>query len=374
MKTILLPVALMLAYGVVVPSPSYAARPTCFGERATIVDRPGGPRIVGTPGRDVIVSDDPGAIDARGGDDLICVTDRSGTIDAGSGDDRVQVTNALLPTTILGPGDDVYRSVGTQDTVVAGAGRDHVATGGLRDVLEFTGVTSRGVRIEAALGRLRIDGQVSRFSGIDELDASDLVTPALTIRGTAQRDVVRVGTDVERVAVGTRGGDDKVEVSGPHTGRITTGTGQDVLVVDGRGVGGDGLDVDLQERLLEIRSGATTSSIELGGVDEVSALIFDSVSLAGDGDDNVLRVRQACPATLEGRAGDDRLLTGGTFTCGRAKGNQQDNVLRGGRGDDALSAREGNDFLDGGPGRDRADGGEGVDTCVAEVRKDCELP
>ena len=49
-------------------------------------------------------------------------------------------------------------------------------------------------------------------------------------------------------------------------------------------------------------------------------------------------------------------------------------VLLGGRGDDILRGAPTPDQLYGGSGRDRANGRGGRDTCVAEVRRRCELP
>ena len=53
--------------------------------------------------------------------------------------------------------------------------------------------------------------------------------------------------------------------------------------------------------------------------------------------------------------------------CGRYK-----SVFRGQAGPDRLSGRLGDDVLIGGSGHDVANGAGGVDTCRAEVRKNCE--
>jgi hypothetical protein len=53
--------------------------------------------------------------------------------------------------------------------------------------------------------------------------------------------------------------------------------------------------------------------------------------------------------------------------CGRYR-----SVFRGQGGPDRMSGRLGDDVLLGGPGRDVANGAGGVDTCRAEVRKNCE--
>ena len=64
--------------------------PTCFGEPATIVGTPGDDHILGTNGRDVIVSmggDDH--VVALGGNDLICAGAGADHVVAGAGDDRL---------------------------------------------------------------------------------------------------------------------------------------------------------------------------------------------------------------------------------------------------------------------------------------------
>jgi hypothetical protein len=50
------------------------ATPPCQGERATLVGHPGKRKLVGTDGRDVIVSNGAREVLGEGGDDLICVT------------------------------------------------------------------------------------------------------------------------------------------------------------------------------------------------------------------------------------------------------------------------------------------------------------
>ena len=68
-----------------------AADVTCQGQPVTIAATTG--TVTGTDGPDVIALDAPPAngkveIDARGGDDLICVRGFQVTLDAGAGNDR----------------------------------------------------------------------------------------------------------------------------------------------------------------------------------------------------------------------------------------------------------------------------------------------
>jgi Ca2+-binding RTX toxin-like protein len=65
-------------------------RPTCFGERATIVGTDGDDVINGTAGRDVIVGlDGDDQIAADEGDDLVCGNAGDDTINGGSGRDTL---------------------------------------------------------------------------------------------------------------------------------------------------------------------------------------------------------------------------------------------------------------------------------------------
>jgi Ca2+-binding RTX toxin-like protein len=138
------------------PISASAAGESCRGEAATIVSAPGSLFTQGTEARDVIVAS--GGVDAKGGDDLVCIIgDREGSVLAGAGDDVVDTTAAAgRIDTQLGAGADRFvggsgidvvttdenpvsaGDAGTEvDTVDTGPGRpaaedpdrDHVATG-----------------------------------------------------------------------------------------------------------------------------------------------------------------------------------------------------------------------------------------------------
>ena len=131
------------------PSAS-AADATCQGQPVTIAATTG--TVTGTDGPDVISVDAPPAngkveIDARGGDDLICVRGFQVTLDAGAGNDSVvdQGTNFLFVGYLranLGPGDDRFVELGdvpdTIDNPAAGgdpSGADVITTGPTFDVV-----------------------------------------------------------------------------------------------------------------------------------------------------------------------------------------------------------------------------------------------
>ena len=73
-------------------------------------------KIIGTPGPDVIVSDQEYVVDAGAGNDLICFVGRRvrgdewARGDAGPGDDVVDATGTLMPVTfVLGTGADTFQ-------------------------------------------------------------------------------------------------------------------------------------------------------------------------------------------------------------------------------------------------------------------------
>lgn len=103
-----------------------AAVRTCFGERPTIVGKPGNDKeLKGTNGRDVIFArggDD--FVDGRGGNDLIC---------AGAGDDFI--VGGRQNDRILGdPGDDILLGSSGDDLIYGAKGNDGMAGQAGRDL------------------------------------------------------------------------------------------------------------------------------------------------------------------------------------------------------------------------------------------------
>ena len=101
---------------------------------------------------------------------------------------------------------------------------------------------------------------------------------------------------------------------------------------------------------------ATGCKVRMKGNDkknDLDAYGHDVVVSGGDGRDLLRRVGNGFDLDLP--------------KCGRYK-----SVFRGQAGPDRLSGRLGDDVLIGGSGHDVANGAGGVDTCRAEVRKNCE--
>jgi len=245
-RTTALTAAGLLGLALLSPLPAAnATGETCRGEAATIVGTPGNPAllgsdgIVGTEGRDVLVTNGAFKVTTRGGDDLVCVTSPGAPsvkrviIDAGAGDDDVDGTTApdWIAQVELGEGADrfeggdagnvVYAAysdptpVDTErDVLIGGAGSDRVhsgvvgepnpdviATGAGNDSLVYSGVTTA-------------DGSIDGGAGVDEFSPSALPRSGNTVVDNAagqlliDQRVVATWSGLETFWTGTIGGDD----------------------------------------------------------------------------------------------------------------------------------------------------------------------
>lgn len=202
---------------------------TCDGKRATIIDRsPRANRIVGTPGRDVIViaaGTGHDIVYGRGGDDVICGRAHT-TVFGGRGDDRILYADRAyggrgddrmedVDEAFGGKGDDVLLAAIFNETFAGGSGHDRVeffSDSGLEGV-------SYSVRVDLA-------------RGIAEVWADDaptrerlLLSSVEEVRGSGGDDVV-LGDDRDNVLRGFSG-DDVVDGRGGRD-RVYGGTGTDV--------------------------------------------------------------------------------------------------------------------------------------------------
>ncbi|MDZ5664094.1 calcium-binding protein [Nocardioides sp. S-58] len=414
-RTTTLTAAGLLGLALLAPTTSAtAAAQTCRGEAATIVGT--GARITGTEGRDVIVTATAGVVDARGGDDLICVavTDTSSnalSVAAGAGADVVDTTatsGTYYVSSELGPGTDSYFGGSVNDTVYGGdraapqtdteadtidtgAGGDGVFTGSPgtpnRDVVRLGdgpdqlylgapalaadavvdgGAGGDALRLAAGDGDLAVDMVLGTFTtaagtaSFGSFEAIDLSVGDGTVgyRGTEGPDDLDVqpvdGTPVLQVATG--GGDDSVSVA-PATiaagSRFDAGAGQDDVVAATRT---GRLAVDLPGDLLAVDG----VEVPARGV-EHAWLLAPTVAMTGDADDNDL-TWTGCDAVLRGGPGDDSLrwaydllFESYEFDC------VGDASVDGGDGRDTVRGNSGDDRLIGGPGRDQVEGRGGSD-------------
>ncbi len=427
MRTTALATATLLGLALLGPVPvADAAGETCRGEAATIVGTPGNPAllgsdgVIGTAGRDVVVTNGAFKVSTLGGDDVICVTAggssvRRVLIDAGAGDDVVDGTTApdWIVQAELGEGadqfaggdagnsvrgayDDAAPADTERDVIVGGVGSDGVhsgvvgqpnpdviALGAGNDSLIYEGVTASG-------------GSIDGGAGVDEFFPSTLAAPGDTLIDNAagrmliDQQVVATWTGLETFWTGTIGGDDLAFVGtaadetvyAKVSGRVraTFGAGDDSFLADqapraGSVIdGGDGrdllyvtseaglLDLDLRSGEMVASAGApyTTSATNF----EDASLFAQRVVLGGTNSRNALSF-SACDAQLRGRGGAD--------TIARSYDSLWESVfcprfpkarLDGGSGRDDIKGTVGKDVLLGGSGKDLLDGGVGADRLV----------
>lgn len=422
----LLATGLLAATLLTTTAPSYAAGGTCQGQPATIVGQPSQTGLVGTEGRDVVVTNGALGIDTLGGDDLVCVTDvtRPGIVllRTGAGNDVVDASAS---------GSSVDAELGTgSDHYTASAGRDYVVLGsndgGPVDLEADTVVATTGARPGQSADQyftgmrdvpnpdvlqLAGDGHVVYWYGIQApgsrvaLGSSAELRPALGVgdvvfdaaRGTWTEDgapVLSWTGAVTRFKFGP-GAPRSLSLTGSdrdeHVGvllnrgartvlRLDLGDGDDALLAsDGIGwkdseyVGGPGedsvdlwagtiLDLDLAKGRLEKRFFGTTQRSTFRGWDDVR-VGAKRMTVRGTKKADDLRF-YACTATVRGRAGKDNLESYRTGDDGYLLDC------------DARKSRikvygdGGNDSLSGSRGKDLLVGGPGRDTVDGNAHRD----
>jgi Ca2+-binding RTX toxin-like protein len=258
-------------------APSYAAA-MCQGQPATIE----GTYVDGTEGNDVIVATGHGKVDAKGGNDLICID--SGIVRTGPGDDSVVATgpSGLVSVELTG-GNDSFINTGVGDSIVEVHELTslHVELANSRGNVWLHPTSTAGtgsVDFGAVGGRIAVLGEMSGV--VDLVHGTASVDGLFNITVTHAKDAIVTGA---RVRVTGDDQNNRVEVSGCHVS-IKSG--------DGR----------------------------------------DRVDLVGNRFDVELPACHKPRSTIKGQAGPDRLHGGG--------GND---VLLGGKGDDVTDGRGGND-------------------------------
>jgi Ca2+-binding RTX toxin-like protein len=396
-----------------------AAKPRCFGRKATIVGTRGDNTLNGTNGRDIIVGKRGNdTIDARGGRDFICAG-RGGfdVVFARNGNDRIageRGFDVIFPGAgndfvdggpggafVTYEGSSTPISANLRTGVIAGQGRDRVkrvqgvggsegddvliGTNDFNDLEGFGGndtISGRGGDFDflnAGAGNDTVRGG----SGDDLLDlvvahggpgiGDDVLAtsgatvnmPLGTVTGGAD-----VGTDTFTGIedVGTTLGDDSVIGTDGHN-HIFTWDGTDDLQ------GGDGDDV--------LGPGPGDDTVDGGAGDDGVDLFATHPFEAGmDGPVNV----DLGAGTVTGQGTDDLVSiegAGGTLLDDILIGSNDENLLIGDEGSDDISGEAGDDILDGDifffgfeenlPGTDSLDGGGGQDTCLGgETTEQCE--
>ncbi len=416
-RTVLAAGIAVIAFVTVPGTPASAAPETCQGEEATIVGGPGSDTLIGTPERDVIVTNGAFEVQAGDGDDLVCITgDDAGNIYAGRGDDGVYVEipgdRDPYVWVELGPGADAYVGSNGWDIVWAGDERDDGdARDGERDVISTGGGEDM---VMAGEPGLPFTDQIDTGPGHDELsvaatvgdgtgaldlgDGNDLLgfawpeavsgawvvdnrAQVLTRDGTAQfgwsaaetfylpdlRDnpVTFLGSDrSESVTAGKfanvelRGGDDDFWIRSAYFGEEIHRAG----AVDG----GSGRDVfvvqtfddafvDLADNIARFAE-YNLGDARLTAIENLTMYGYPgTVIVRGSAADNVIRL-EACRQTVNGAAGDDHLISTAVECHDGERATQ-----RGGPGNDLLRGAGSPDRLLGGMGSDRLVGRAGRD-------------
>lgn len=142
-RTTTLAGAALLAATLLAPTTASAAGETCHGQAATLVGSDRAPRLVGTEGADVVVTNGSQQVDTLGGDDVVCVTGYGAQVFAGDGNDLVDASSLTRfgPTARLGAGSDHFIGGPGADAVYTGATTELDQVDTEPDVVETGGST-----------------------------------------------------------------------------------------------------------------------------------------------------------------------------------------------------------------------------------------
>ena len=405
---------------------------TCRGEAATIVGS-GRRAIVGTEGRDVVVTNRSGDVETLGGDDLVCITGFDAAdprtqygidIDTGPGNDVVDGTAADSwgADVNLGAGSDRFEGGNADDYVNAGAvsvqGSDVVYTDTEADVLIGGGGNDSLSGGQAGLPNsdvlqgsegddgLGFVGDLTASSVIDGGAGTDRLAFVLeagntlldNVTGDLRRDgaVVSRWTSVEwffvrdpkigGASLDIRGGDadESFWLSGGNRVTADLGGGDDELAVRallpaGSSVtGGDGrdrFDFGTEDHDIDWDLRGDTVTVDDGRT--IPATGFEdafvsapSVRLTGTDGPNNLSVN-TCDGRLDGRDGRDALNLISDYVFEEFPACAEKMVFLGGGGHDQIGSRSGAvDRMVGGRGNDTLDAVGGNDRVFGGPGKD----
>jgi len=362
----------------VLPPAANAARPRCFGKRATIVGTAKADVLKGTSGPDVIVGlAGNDVLKGLGGNDRICGGKGNDSLIGRGGDDLLAGEEGS---------DKVAGGAGAFDFLVGGPGGDGLNGGaGIADMAGYFPAPGP-VKANLAAGTATGDGS-DTLTGVEDVDGSRF-------------DDVITGNAASNFLFGEAGNDTLSGGDGDFDGLIG-GDGDDSL--DG-GAGEDFASFLFSSAGVTVNLTTGTATGEgtdtLANIEDVEGSRHDD-SLTGNAGPNVF-----WPAlgndTVDGSTGTDTVsyefaqtsvtanLTTGTATGegtdmligienlngsrlnDNLTGDAGPNVLHGLAGDDTLSGGDGDDTIIGGEGADTLDGGNGTDTCDGESEVNCE--
>jgi Ca2+-binding RTX toxin-like protein len=378
-KTRILAVSALALVTVFLTAPSAeAARPRCFGKRATIVGSARADVLRGTSTADVIVGlAGNDVIKGLGGKDRVCAGTGKDSLVGGGGDDLLAGQEG---------GDRLAGGGGAFDFLIGGPAGDTLNGGkGFADMASYFGAPGP-VAVDLSLGTATGDGS-DTLTGVEDIDGSSF-------------DDVMSGNAAPNFLFGERGNDTLSGGDGDDDGLIG-GNGDDAMD------GGSGSDF---VSFLFSSAGVTASLTAGTAIGEGSDTLTNIEDVEGSRHDDVL-TGNAGPNTFWAHAGKDVIDGGGgtdavsyfysangvtaSLATGTATGEGADtltmienlfgsphndrltgdaaaNRLYGLAGDDTLVGRVGDDTLTGGNGTDTLDGGVGTDDCAGENVVNCE--
>jgi len=427
LRTTTLSIAALLGAVLVTPTSASAAGESCQGRAATIVGaNQSSHELEGTDGPDVIVTDGASEVDARGGDDLVCITGSAynPSVRAGTGDDVVDASaSATGSQTILGAGSDRYIGSTGFDVVRAGSTdknfrdvdseRDVIDTGAAgetdlvfsgqdrvpnadevhmtRGSLQWSGLAAAGAVLDGGADSglqltpeddddltLDVVAGTIAVSGQDTLAMSGFTTYIVSTYEPTGSFVFR-GTDAdESLYLSAR--------TSPRT-TVTMGDGDDYAMLDigakmpagssyDAGDGRDLVDVIIPETVvgLDLAAGRLTTGrgrAAVAGFEDTNVMGRE-VTVRGTSGPNDISV-YACRSTVRARGGADSVTAFNSQMDERLGCRTRRGRWFGNGGDDVLRGTYGPDRLIGGAGRDTVNGSGGRDVCSAEVRTKCEV-
>jgi len=435
-RVVSIAVGALAASVLLMPVAHSAEGDTCRGRAATIGGHGTTGLLVGTEGPDVIVAGGGSSVQALGGDDVICLVGAGQGAFAGPGDDVVDTTAVASFSSVTlglgadtffgGPGDDqvygaeydgqsggvvnppdtevdVFVTGNGKDLVVSGeAGilnRDRIVTGRGLDRVDIRGFSAALVRLDVGAGRNEVafgllsptpspwristqdrsishGGSTLHWHGDIATYAFELEGPPtqLEFLGSRAAEDLWLGGENLTATLRMRGGDDGLGITSRTAARsiYSLGPGQDSLTVSGYDFDGTRfperrITVDLDDHRLDYARAGSPAAV-INGVESL-AVSAETVRVLGTERGEEIHAN-GCKVTVLGGAGEDRISRGG---YGFRHCSDILSRLIGGTGADHLvgSSRT-DDFLDGGQGRDVADGRDGIDTCLAEVTRNCE--
>ncbi len=359
----------LVAIFLVFPLSANAARPKCFGKRATIVGTAKADVLKGTSRPDIIVGlAGNDVIKGLGGNDRICGGTDNDTLLGGGGDDVLEGQEG---------NDRLASGAGSFDFLLGGPGGDALNGGsGIDDLASYF----------AAPGPMTVDLTAGTATG----DGSDTLAGIEDVNGSKFDDVL-TGDAGPNFLYGQPGNDRLSGGDGSFDG-LYGGAGDDTL--DG-GLGEDFASFFYSSAGVTVNLTTGTATGEgtdtLANIEDLEGSRQDD-SLTGNAGPNLFWPLLGND-TIDGTTGTDTVsyefsnsgvtasLTTGTATgegtdtltgIENLNGSRSTDNLTGDAGPNVLHGLAGDDTLVGGEGTDTLDGGNGTDTCDGESEVNCE--